>query len=312
MSSHRKLHYGLRPAKNIERKMICETLQRLANFESLHNYQYVGFGSRYFTDFTLIHKSLGIHNMISIEVEEENEEWFEFNKPYDCIMAIFEHSNTVLPDLDWDIPTILWLDYDGKLAAEVFPDITSFCSSAIAGSMLFITVNADARSYGCSKQRILKLTQDVGESRTPSGIKPSNLGNNGLPKVLRNIIDNEIDEILSIRNGVLPPEEQLNYRQLFNFVYKDGMQMLTVGGIFYKGEQQELIEKCSFSDFDYIKSGEDIYKIQVPNLTFREINFLNQHLPSAGGPPETCIPKDEIEQYAKIYRYFPTFTEAEV
>ncbi len=312
MSSHRELHYGLRPAKNIERKMICETLQRLAHFENLHKYRYVGFGSRYFTDFTLIHKTLGIHHMVNIEKDCSNREWFEFNRPYDCIEAIYDHSNNVLPELDWSIPTILWLDYDGKLDTKVFPDVSSFCSSAVAGSILFITVNADSRLLSNHKERVTELSNDVGESRIPSGTKISDLGDNRLPKVLRKIIDNEILENLSIRNGVLPPEQQLIYNQLFNFVYKDGMQMLTVGGIIYKEEQKELIEKCAFTDFEYIQSGEESYEIQVPNLTFREIHYLNQYLPLTGNPPLSFIPTKEIEQYAKIYRYFPTFTEAEV
>lgn len=312
MSSHRKLNYGLRPAKNIERKMICETLQRIAHFENLLNYRYVGFGSRYFTDFTLIHKTLGIDKMISIEKEKSKEEWFQFNKPYDCIEAIYDHSNMILPNLDWNIPTILWLDYDDNLNKKVFPDIISFCSNAIVGSIILITVNADSIIFPDYKKRVEKLKADIGESRIPSELMNSNLGDRDLPKVLRNIVDNEIGESLAIRNGVLKPEEHLFYKQLFNFVYKDGMQMLTIGGIIFSENQNMLLEKCSFDDFDYLKSDEDYYKIQVPNLTFREIHYLNQLLPLSGNTPTSFIPQKEIEQYAKVYRYFPTFTEAEI
>lgn len=314
MSSHRVIHYGLRPAKNIERKMIGEALQRLTHFKNLHKYRYIGFGSRYFSDFTLIHKTLGIHQMISIEKDSTNKDWFEFNRPYKCVIPIYNHSNSILPSLDWNILTILWLDYDGKLDTSVFSDIMSFCSSAIAGSVLLVTVNADTNTgqFTSFEDRMREFSNDIGESRIPSGIKGKDLNKKNNPRVLRKIIDNEILEKLSIRNGVLPVEQRLTYRQLFNFVYEDGAQMLTVGGIIYEEGQENILEKCSFSDFEYIRTGEQFYKIEVPNLTFREIHYLNQHLPLAGKFPTSFIPSKEINQYAQIYRYFPTFTEAEV
>lgn len=313
MSSHRAIHYGLRPAKNIERKMIGEALQRLTHFENLHNYRYVGFGSRYFSDFTLIHKTLGIHNMISIEQDGTNQKWFEFNRPFNCVTPIYKHSNSVLPNLDWNMLTILWLDYDGKLDKSVFSDIMSFCSSAVAGSVILVTVNADdAGKFTTHENRLNEFINDIGESRIPSGIKGKDLNKKNKPIVLRKVVDNEILEKLSIRNGVLPVEQRLTYQQLFNFVYEDGAQMLTVGGILFKDEQNVVLEKCTFSDFEYVKTGEEFYKIEVPNLTFREIHYLNQHLPLVGEPPDSFIPRKEINQYAQIYRYFPTFTEAEV
>lgn len=314
MSSHRILHYGLRPAKNIERKMICETLQRLAHFDNLHRYRYIGFGSRYFSDFTLIHKTLGIDQMISIEKEAHNQKWFEFNKPYKCVQPIYNHSNSVLPELDWSTPSILWLDYDGKLDKSVFSDILSFCSRANAGSILIITINTDAKesTYSSMHNRLHQLIDDVGESRIPRGTEGKDLSKKDKPKVLRKIIDNEILEKMSIRNGVLPVEQKLHYQQLFNFVYEDGAQMLTVGGIIYLEEQKPLLDKCAFHDFSYVRTEEQSYTIKVPNLTFREIHYLNQHMPLASEPLESFIPDKEIAQYAQIYRYFPTFTEAEV
>ena len=82
------MNYLFRPAKNIERKMLCEALSRLSFILDLKHYQYVGFGSVYFADFTLFHKQLGIQKLISIEGEEEMEERVRFNKPYSCIEII--------------------------------------------------------------------------------------------------------------------------------------------------------------------------------------------------------------------------------
>ncbi|RMG75351.1 MAG: hypothetical protein D6711_06830, partial [Chloroflexi bacterium] len=62
-SSSRKINYGLRPAKHIERKMLIEIFRRLSEFGSVESYRYIGFGALYFNDFYQFHKYLGIQNM---------------------------------------------------------------------------------------------------------------------------------------------------------------------------------------------------------------------------------------------------------
>ena len=79
------MNYLFRPAKNIERKMLCEALSRLSVISDVKHYQYVGFGSVYFADFSLFHKQLGIQKLISIECDEDMETRVRFNQPYSCI-----------------------------------------------------------------------------------------------------------------------------------------------------------------------------------------------------------------------------------
>jgi len=54
--SYLKVAYDLRPAKQIERRMFIDGLQRLAlaGFD-IGDYQYTGFGSIFFVDFILFH-----------------------------------------------------------------------------------------------------------------------------------------------------------------------------------------------------------------------------------------------------------------
>lgn len=112
-SSYEKINYSLRPAKNIERKMLCEVITRLSLIQSIEKYRYIGFGSPYFTDFVLLHKMFGINDLISIEKDKFNEARFIFNKPYSCIDMMFEDSHDALKKIkNWKKPTILWLDYD--------------------------------------------------------------------------------------------------------------------------------------------------------------------------------------------------------
>src|SRR5690349_11519838 len=116
MGSYEHINYSLRPAKHVERKMLVESFRKLSEFDAIRNYRYIGFGSIYFSDFHLLHKSLGITNMLSIEKDEHNQSRFEFNSPFDCVDIKFGMSDAILPTLEWEnIPTIIWLDYDGKL-----------------------------------------------------------------------------------------------------------------------------------------------------------------------------------------------------
>src|ERR1035437_7380194 len=114
-SSYEKINYSLRPAKSVERKMFCEAMIKLSHFHNIEKYQYVGFGSTYFSDFSLIHKNLGIKKMVSIEKDDDNSDRFEFNRPFSCIGTIFKHSNQALSEINWKIPTVLWLDYDYRI-----------------------------------------------------------------------------------------------------------------------------------------------------------------------------------------------------
>ena len=57
--SYQKVHYELRPAKQVERRMLVDALLGLAvaGFP-IQDYQYTGMGSIYFIDFILFHRFL--------------------------------------------------------------------------------------------------------------------------------------------------------------------------------------------------------------------------------------------------------------
>lgn len=142
-SSYERINYSLRPAKAIERKMMCEAFRRLTPFGSVHTYRYVGFGSAYFSDFALFHRALGIHDMVSVEKDEANESRFVANRPFKCIRLEFGHSNDVLPRLNWDVRTIAWLDYDGRLTESVLRDVELVAARAVRGTVLVLSYNVN-------------------------------------------------------------------------------------------------------------------------------------------------------------------------
>lgn len=79
--SYRIINYALRPAKAIERRMLCAALAGLHRFQRIEDYRYIGFGSIYFSDFQLLHRELGISDMLSIEKDVAAEACFRFNLP---------------------------------------------------------------------------------------------------------------------------------------------------------------------------------------------------------------------------------------
>ncbi|OYZ27877.1 MAG: hypothetical protein B7Y27_08875 [Hydrogenophilales bacterium 16-64-40] len=291
--------------------MLTEALQRLSVFGKLSSYRYVGFGSIYFSDFKLFHRLLGISRMTSIEKDSFNKERFEFNKPFRCIDLKFGLSNDILPTLSWKDKTILWLDYDGALNKDCLSDIAEFCTKAPSGSALIVTVNAefDKAELGAFQQ----FEEAVGKENVPIGITIKDMKGAGAAKVLREIIVNKIAETLSARNGVRQKQQRLNYLQFVNFHYADNARMLTIGGVIWKNSQAETIKSGPWNDLPYIKHDADPYVIDAPCLTTREIRYMDSHLPI--GPEKAMkfpVPKEQREKYAKIYRYYPAFTEAEL
>ncbi|HKO44224.1 MAG TPA: O-methyltransferase [Pyrinomonadaceae bacterium] len=309
--SGEKIDYNLRPAKQIERKMLCEAFRRLSVFDPVESYRYVGLGSFYFADFTLIHKSLGMTDMISIEAEGSKAQRFRFNRPFGCVSLRFGHSNKILEKLSWRKRTILWLDYDYRIDESCFSDISLFCNNARSGSMLIITVDAQTESE--PDDLFDDLTERVGQERVPLGITAKSLTGWGMAKVSHRIIINEISSVIGSRNALREKSEVFTFRQLFNFHYKDSAQMLTVGGMIYADNESDKFQACNFGSLGFVRSASAPYKIELPRLTFREIRHLQSQLPIDPAKLKSKgIKREELRKYAKVYRWFPSFAEVEM
>lgn len=326
-TSYERINYNLRPAKSIERKLLCEAFRRLSFFADPNEYRYIGFGSTFFSDFILFHKSLGLSDMLSVEKEEKDKKRFIFNQPYSCIKLVFGDTNDVLPNLRWTKKIILWLDYDYKLDNDMLTDIGTFISRAKTRSIILLTMDvaadelpSDENQEKRKKGRYEQLLERIEKSKIPLEITEKDLDTENYPKVCYKIVNNEIEDALSKRNGGL--ENKLIYKQLFNFHYKDGSSpMLTLGGILYADTDLDTIGKCKFEKLNFLrcdKTKYDPYKIFVPQLTFREMRYLDQvlHLNKISKLRKkdkvTSLPKETIMEYSKIYRYFPNFVEAEM
>ena len=177
MASYNSFNYNYRPAKSIERKIFIEILKATYGVISDRSYEYIGLGSIFFTDFKLIHKELGITEMINIEQNETDKKRFEFNKPFSCIKLKWGMTNDVLPSLKWDNRKIIWLDYDQSLQNYMFEDIDTIFSNLISGSFFLFSCNSSfQRYYNNSDQsyRIEDFEKDF-DGFSPLEIKNENL-----------------------------------------------------------------------------------------------------------------------------------------
>ena len=286
MSSYKKINYNLRMAKTVERKMFIEAFRKLSVFQKIEKYRYVGFGSTYFNDFILYHKSLGLNNMVSIEKEINESDRFTFNKPYSCIKLNFGTSTLVLPTLSWDEKTILWLDYDNDLNDSILSDINSFVASAKSGSMLILTIKAHPCLINTNdekerqEKRLLDIQKRIAQEKIPPTLTGKNLNLYSLHKVYRNIIFNEIESCLLQRNGLLSEENKFRANQIFNILYQDGARMLTLGFVLYSKMDDTKMNDASFEDLNFFSNTEKTFNIEIPNLTLKELKFLDSLLPN--------------------------------
>lgn len=308
--SFQRINYALRPAKNVERKMLAETFHHLSRFQPVREYRYIGLGSVYFSDFVLFHKTLGITDMICIERETGSADRVEFNRPFGCVKIEMSSTAGVLPSLGWDKRSITWLDYDSVLSAGTLSDVDTVVSRAPSGSVLAVTLNAHPRLL---EDSIDDMREDLGAEILPERIGPSDLEGWKGAGFYWSILSESIRTSLERRNDGHTDPSPMMFEQLFHFHYQDSSKMFTLGGLLYSEAETTLRDACGFHQLDFYRPGPEAFLIDVPKLTFREIRHLDRRLPS-GHPNEVDlrgIPVEDLERYARLYRFFPGFVEAE-
>lgn len=319
-NSGRKINYSIRPAKNIERKMFRDMLLRLSTCFSFYEYQYIGFGSKYFVDFILLHKSLHINIMISIENDVHNRKRYEFNKPYSCIDIEFGSASEVLPRLNLDKESIVWLDYDSLFSQEMLGDISTLVSSLPSGSIICLTYNS--QPYKITDLEIEnphsktpykdKFIEIFGKENIPANFDERGWSNkNSFSKFIRQAIHNQINKDLTTRKL---REPNIECMQIMYFDYFDTSFMSSLAFIIGTDEIKNKIDRCNLNMLPFYKNSDECYNIEVPNLTTKEIRYLSEEMPSINGMISNNygIAEKDVENFCKNYKYYPTFSEIEI
>lgn len=330
MASGDAINYSIRPAKFVERRIIRDMLMGINRFAVLADYKYIGFGSKYFADFSLFHKTLHINDMISIEGDVTNAEKYHFNKPFECINVVMGLSNQALPQVNFDKKFIIWLDYDYRIDLTMLNDIGILVENLISGSVVLTSYNTISLKLGQLKEEfkddasshkellIRKLTDLVGEEYIPANIPEKQLSKSQtFSKIVREIFILKIKNSLVEKNAALEPEEKWGFKQIMYFHYKDGSDMGTVGWIFYKNKDEEKILNCAFEHNNFYRDDNEAYQINTPNLTVKEVSRLQNAMPISGEInrqelPEFLYTEEEIKSFSEIYKYYPSFMSVDI
>jgi hypothetical protein len=326
--SYRKVIYTLRPAKAVERKMLCEAFRRLAHFAPLDSYRYVGFGSVFYSDFLLFHRALGLRWMLNIECETGDSTRFRFNRPFGSIKCVFEKSSEALPKLKWNRRSIVWLDYDTELSRDALADVETICSSARSGSVIAVTLDADFKENPGAPDRAVKklaelretfgtqLPLEVSLNGRRRNVDASLIGEDGgLARVYARMALDTMVETCRQRSAGLAKDRKVVFQQLFDFEYRDSARMVTVGGLLYEARESARARACAFEKLQFVVArNRPPHRLNVPVLTHREARYLDRHMPvtKASAFRRTGLSMDAVREYEKIYRWFPTFAETEL
>lgn len=312
--SDQKINYQVRPAKSIERKMLCDLIREIQLVRADGEMRYIGLGAKYFTDFLLLHNEFGITDMISIEAEKERQIRYEFNKPLKCIQMWYGTTNEILPQIDGfdEKMNLIWLDYDDAFEESMLVDIETICRNIDIGSMFFISCNYSVGGK-IPSEKMESFRKNVGVFFDEK-IEKNNYTTKKMPFVIKKLIDSQINKTVEMRNRL--GQGFVEYKQLLFLTYQDGAPMMTIGGILADQELKEKIDNSRLFDKYWFMSYDDkVVTIEIPKLTNKEIQLILKNLPLteeeflAQEEKFFGIEYEEISKFERIYRYYPYYSE---
>ena len=318
-ASFRNVDYSLRPAKHAERKMLSEIFRRLRPFDSVENYAYVGFGSLWFSDFSLFHRALGIRDMTSIEREKHAQARIDANRPYSTIKMHYDESAVVLPQLDWSKKSFVWLDYDDPITTDMLLDVQTVANHAVSGTVLAISVQSqqakeiqEAEQDKAGPVPIDLFRDRFGREMVPGATIEADLYSWKFAALSRKMFSSQIDKVLAARNMSLGTFDRLHFHPICEIEYKDNAKMTTLVGILASTSDMGTVRQCKFDTLDFLTATGKPIRIDVPVLTVREIRHLERQLPKSAIPLDYgAIPPGDADRFAEFYRYLPNFAVLE-
>lgn len=325
-TSYRSFNYALRPGKATERKMLVDAFRLLHPFQPVDQYEYIGFGSTSFVDFRLIHKDLGISKLYSIEKDSSSKARFEFNKPFSCLKMSYGNSDQELPKLPWGGPAIVWLDYEGGFTKTVLVDLATFAKKARVGSALIVTLNVEQLGAPGSKEdegagedargdEVKALQEVVGSGQVPQDVRKGDFRGWGKADVYVRIMNAQLALFIQEANeldGVRPKSTYCE--QFVYFHYEDNAMMATTGWILRDKRKESKTVNALLGTLDfYVSTGKQAFKIEPPVFTHKELLHLETQVPlTKKGIKLAGIPDTDLQRYARIYKYYPAYVEAEI
>jgi hypothetical protein len=292
--------------------MLLHAFHELRNLGyTISSYEYTGLGSIYFVDFALFHRYLGLTRMTSVEGDRDIEKRVKFNCPYKLIKVINDDMTAQIARLSPKRHHILWLDFDFILTEELLDAVHLAAMQLSVQSILLVTVDVeppgrpeDGLKHWNPTTWMRHYQQEAGMYFW-RGISRKDFARDALPVTNARIIQAVIDQGLRERD-----EEFIG---MFSFLYADGHRMLSVGGMIGTDEDRRRIRSLNQKELFFMRDNikEQPFIIRVPLVTRKERHYLDQKMPcrKSWSPSSFEMKCDDIEDYRKIYRYYPAYTE---
>lgn len=324
--SFERVDYSLRTNKNIERKLVFERLSSLSTTLRFQDYRYMGFGSLWFVDFVMAHRILGVNRLCSIE-REANADRAEFNKPYFCIEVRRGDSTRILSEMppdEWSQqPQIVWLDYDGRLDEDARKDLRLVLERGKVGTVLIASFNAHRGSYRRGSVQastpVVSVLRELLGDAVPTELPNAgvDVGDAEFPAFLAKSISSFMGSAVR-SSGRQTDEMPDRFIPLFEYVHRDNVPMVTVGGIVASWRMLESLESHFQAKAAQLFQGAVAQKetLDLVPITIKEKLALDSLLPCDEGDVQSRVDargiKLSIEQvlkYRRLYPQFPLFGE---
>lgn len=310
--SHEKVNYEFRPAKQVERRMLLHAFHELRDLGyAISSYEYTGLGSIYFVDFVLFHRYLGLKRMTSVEGDSDIKRRVEFNCPYKLITVVHDDMSAQIARLSSERHHILWLDSDFILTEELLDAVQLAATQLSVQSILLVTVDVEPPGRPEDGLKNWNPTTWMRHYRREAGaffwrgISRRDFTRDALPATNARILQTVIN--LGLR------ERDVDFIGMFSFLYADGHRMLSVGGMIGTDEDKQRIRLLDRNELFFMRDNitEEPFLIRVPLVTRKERLYLDQNMPcrKKWSPHAFEMKMDDVENYRKIYRYYPAYTE---
>jgi len=297
---------------------MIEVLLRLSNAGyAISEYSYLGLGSPYYVDFVMFHKYLFIQDMVCVEWASVPKR-MRFNKPFKFIKLRLEALATYIPSMVPSKRYLAWLDYDRSLDVDMLQDIDG-CLNRV-GSQSILVVTADARPRLPEDPFDLDIAAMKPEERDKLTVRTyqewfghyiegkitrSTISGVHVAPLFYAVVAERIRETLAKRGG------GLGFFQMFNYVYRDGAPMFTLGGMIGTEEDERALNDAGIFRHPFVRPSSDYLEISVPPLTVREKHWLDsrldKHLTADGLRFE--LEEDLLNNYRRFYKEYPTYME---
>ena len=311
-SSAKFVSYNLRPSKQCERKMILDSFNAAMECGlPIPNYRYVGMGGNSFYDFIMMHKMIGITNMVSLEHDVNMISRAKFNCPFKFIEVLNSEPHEFVSSDNYLGKSIYWMDFDSSLNPKIVRDIGSIAMKMKLDEFLFVTVCGvppkflDKLNMQDRLTEIQEKFQDFAISFTKHDMQ-----NKKFASTVVKILNTSFTNVFVQKNeGIFFP--------FFQVRYIDGLEMVTIGGIFASEDKCLQLKSCLQKKIPVLTDcAKKEYKITRFNFTDKERHLFDvaatskrKNVKEIGQLKNLGFDREEIERYKALLRYFPRYVE---